>query len=110
MRVGYRIFRHTGWWFLGALCLVPVVMWAVMLPLSDRFGSPVTTVQSIGQVAALVGLSMFSFNLLLSTRIKFFEDLFGGLNKVFIAHHIIGGLALIALLIHPLMMAFRYVP
>jgi predicted ferric reductase len=53
---------------------------------------------------------MYAFNLFLSTRIKLFEDLFGGLNKVFIAHHIIGGVALIMLLIHPMMLTLRLVP
>src|SRR5476651_1983158 len=81
-----------------------------MHDLSTRFDGPVTSMQSIGQVAGIVGLTLFAFNLLLSTRIKLFEDLFGGLNKVFIAHHIIGGVALIALLIHPIFLALRLIP
>jgi predicted ferric reductase len=70
----------------------------------------VVTLLAFGQVTGLLGLNLYAFNLLLSTRIKFFEDLFGGLNKVFIAHHIIGGLSLILLLIHPTMLALRLVP
>jgi predicted ferric reductase len=108
--VRYKLFHRTGWWFLLGLCAVPVILWAATPSFLERFSTPITTIQSIGQIAALIGFTMFAFNLLLATRIKWFEDLFGGLNKVFIAHHIIGGLALIALLVHPLMMALRYVP
>lgn len=106
-------FRHTarlGWPILILLCCLPLLEWVVFKPISQRFDGPVTTMLSLGQAMGIVGLTMFAFNLLLTTRITWFEDLFGGLNKVFIAHHIIGGLALIFLLAHPIFLALRLIP
>lgn len=101
---------RLGWPLLVVLCSLPLVEWIINQPLASRFDGPVTTMLSLGQVMGIVGLTMFSFNLLLTTRIKWFEDLFGGLNKVFIAHHIIGGVAVILLLAHPVFLALRLVP
>lgn len=108
-----RLVRYTawaGWPLLLLVCALPVIRWATWQPLDQHFATPVLTLLSLGQVAGLLGLTMYSFNLLLATRIKVFEDLFGGLNKVFIAHHIIGGLALIMLMMHPIMLALRLAP
>jgi predicted ferric reductase len=63
---------------------------------------------SIGQLLGLFGMGMFAINFVLATRAKWLEDLFGGMNKVYIAHHILGGLAFVLLLFHPLFLAFRY--
>ncbi len=92
------------------ICALPVIRWFMLEPMVDRFGSPVSTLLSLGQISGIVGLTLFAFNLLLTTRIKLFEDLFGGLNRVFIAHHIIGTFAFVALLMHPLMLALRLAP
>ncbi|HEY6737069.1 MAG TPA: ferredoxin reductase family protein [Candidatus Saccharimonadia bacterium] len=99
-----------GWPLLVVICTLPVVRWATVQPLAQHFVTPVVTLLALGQVFGLLGLNLYAFNLLLATRLKFFEDLFGGLNKVFIAHHIIGGLALVFLMIHPIMLALRLVP
>ncbi len=99
-----------GWPLLIVICLFPAALWFTGSPVGDRFDTPVHTLYSIGQIAGIIGLTLYSFNLLLSTRIKFFEDLFGGINKVFIAHHLIGGVALIMLLIHPLALSLRMIP
>ena len=92
---------------LTVLALLPVVRWMMLMPLDQRFGAPVVALLSIGQITGMVGLTLYSFDLLLSTRLQIFEDLFGGLNRVYIAHHIIGGIALVALMVHPVMLALR---
>lgn len=105
-----RSMSHLGWPLVVILCSIPVILWAINQPLASRFDSPFVAVLSIGQVMGIIGLTMFAFNLILTTRAKLFENLFGGLNKVFIAHHIIGGLALIFLLAHPIFLALSLVP
>jgi len=106
----YRFTHYLGWPLLLTLCFLPALRWAMMQPMATRFDGPVTTMLSIGQLAGIIGLTLFAFNLLLTTRIKFFEDLFGGLNRVFIAHHLIGTIAFVALLAHPVFLALRLVP
>jgi predicted ferric reductase len=68
------------------------------------------TTTAIGQVFGLVGMAMFALNLVLSARLKRLEGLFGGMNKVYIAHHILGGLAFVFLLLHPLLIVAKYIP
>jgi predicted ferric reductase len=43
-------------------------------------------------------------------RISFIEDLFGGLNYVYQAHHKVGALAFALLLLHPFLLAIRFMP
>jgi len=68
------------------------------------------TTTAIGQVLGLVGMAMFALNLVLSARLKRLEGLFGGMNKIYIAHHILGGLAFVLLLLHPLFIVGKYLP
>jgi predicted ferric reductase len=53
---------------------------------------------------------MFALTFVLSTRIRFIEDIFGGLDKVYIVHGILGGTALILLLFHPIFLVLKFVP
>ena len=61
------------------------------------------------QALGLSGMAMFALNLVLSARLKWLESIFGGMNKIYIAHHILGGLAFILLLLHPLFLSDPYV-
>lgn len=63
---------------------------------------------ALGQALGLVGMAMFALNLVLAARLKWLEDIFGGMNKIYIAHHILGGTAFILLLLHPLFLIARY--
>jgi predicted ferric reductase len=47
-------------------------------------------------------------SIILTSRLPFLEKLFRGLNHVYIKHHLIGSVSFILLLIHPLVLAIRY--
>ena len=66
--------------------------------------------QKLGQVAALVGVTLFALTFVLSTRLRFIEDLFGGLDKVYMMHGIMGSIALILLLFHPILLVLKFIP
>ncbi len=104
IQVRYRL----GWVFIIVATAIPVIMWTVMLPLSDRFFSPQAGIGSISKVLAIAGLMLYAINLVLAARVRWMEDYFGGLNRVYIAHHLTGGIALIFLLFHPLFLAMGY--
>jgi predicted ferric reductase len=100
---------QLGWIIVIALSVSPLLTWYFSLqPFSARFNNPFSFFTSLGQMASLVGFAMFSINLVLSTRLSFFEDYFGGMNRVYIVHHILGGIAFILLMIHPLLLASAY--
>lgn len=106
--ISFRPEHLIGWSVTILLCLVPVILWFRIHPL-DTLQSPIAVMLSIGRVTGLVGLVMYALNLVYATRLRFLEYWFGGLNRVYIAHHLLGGLALIMLTFHPLFLALRYV-
>lgn len=99
--------RKTGWYLVSLIAALPVVLWVIGG--GGDVSSSVTTLRSLGQATGLVGLTLFALSFLLSLRgVRAFEDLFGGLNHLYYAHHITGGLAFVLLLLHPVLLAVRF--
>lgn len=90
------------------LVAIPLLIWANMMPLADRFSNSTSILLNIGRAAGIIAVTLYSINLILSTRLSIFEDMFGGLNKVFFAHHLVGGIALCIVLLHPVTVALSY--
>jgi predicted ferric reductase len=93
--------------FLGTIIvLIPVfavvVIWFFAAPVSTRFVDFQSTLLSIGRIAGLIGLALYAISFVLHVRI-FLEP-----ADVFRLHHDFGSLSLIMLLVHPLVLAFRY--
>lgn len=106
--ISFRLEHLLGWGFTILFCIIPVIMWIQIHPLSTIHGfGPIML--SIGRVTGLVGMVMYALNLLYSTRLRFLEKFFGGLNRVYIAHHMLGGLALVLLAMHPVFLSLRYI-
>lgn len=61
---------------------------------------------SLTQISGLIAISLISLNLLLSARLKIFEDLFGGLDKVYRQHNITGRVSFAFMLAHPVFLLF----
>jgi predicted ferric reductase len=102
--------RKLGWPIIIALSLSPLILWYfALLPFSSRFYNTYSTFTTLGEISSLIGITMFSLSLILSARMEIFEDFFGGMNRVYISHHILGGISFIFLLIHPLLLAFSRV-
>lgn len=106
--ISWRWEHLLGWGVTIAACLVPVVLWLQLHPIGTVNGFSATML-NIGRVAGLVGTVMYALNLVYATRLRVLEQFFGGLNRVYIAHHLLGGLALVMLSLHPLTLALRYV-
>ena len=98
---------HWGWPLLIVLAGLPIMMWLNMLPLGDRLGNSYLSLTSLGRIAGIAAIVLYCFNLILTTRLQLIESLFGGLNKMFIAHHIVGGLAICLALFHSLALTLR---
>ena len=103
-----------GWPLLLILSFVPLIIWMITpYSLDKRFMrggefNYALTMQALGQALGLVGMAMFALNLVLGARLKWLESIFGGMNKVYIVHHILGGLSFILLLLHPLFLVAQY--
>ncbi len=75
-----------AWPAVIIVSLIPVILWAGMMPLTVRFASPAMALGSLGKIAGLVAIVLYCVNLLFSTRARVIEQLFGGLNKAYVAH------------------------
>lgn len=106
--ISFRLEHVLGWGLTIGFCVVPIVLWLQIHPFSNlqTFSA---IMLALGQVTGLVGMIMYALNLVYATRLRALEYLFGGLNRVYIAHHVLGGLALVLLSLHPLFLALRYV-
>lgn len=87
--------------------LIPVLLWIfTKWPLDGNFDTSYSAFLSLGQITGFMGISLFSINLILSARLKFLENIFGGLNQVYKKHHLIGGFAFIFMMVHPMLLVF----
>lgn len=102
-------FKYNYMWgtILG-LSLFPIVLWLLAPSLLPRTGSWLAITSSLGQLAGLVGMALFSFSLMLSARFIILDKYFKGLNNVYAKHSLIGQVSFILLLLHPLFLVFKY--
>lgn len=61
---------------------------------------------ALTQILGLMAASLISLNLLLASRMKFFENLFGGLDKVYRQHQLTGKIVFALILAHPTFLFF----
>ncbi|MFA6515388.1 MAG: ferric reductase-like transmembrane domain-containing protein [Candidatus Paceibacterota bacterium] len=80
-----------------------------MEPLGARFINLNATMTSLGQIFGLIGMVMFSINLILAGRFKFLDKYFHGLDKVYANHSRLGAIAFSLLLFHPLFLVVKYI-
>jgi predicted ferric reductase len=97
-----------GWTIVLLLSFLPVVIWMTQSDAMLRFGDTTSVFLSLGQLSSLIGMAMFSISLILSLRIAWLEEFFDGMNVVYQAHHSLGGISFILLLLHPLFLLMPY--
>lgn len=102
--------KNVGLPITLALSFLPAVIWFFLRPFPERFSGFASAMASFGQITGLIGMAMFSLNLILGGRIKSLENYFGGLDKVYATHAMLGSLSFMLLLFHPLFLAIRYIP
>jgi predicted ferric reductase len=64
----------------------------------------------VGLLCGIVGATLFACNFILSARIGWIEEVLQGLPKVYNLHHLLGGVAFILLLVHPVFLGLQYLP
>jgi predicted ferric reductase len=107
----YQLRKVVGWVALILISLLPVFLLMAFGPKKayDLADYGMLT-HSLGQVFGLVGMTMFALTFVLSTRIKAIEDVFGGLDKVYIVHAVLGSIALVLILAHPIFLVLKFIP
>lgn len=96
--------------FLFGIVLLAVPLWWISYPETTFRHNVKSWHIYSSQLAGIIGFTLFAISLVLSTRLTWLEDLFGGLDKVYHTHHTIGKIAFSLLLFHPVILATRWIP
>ncbi len=102
--------HYTGVYIFWAVALLVIPIWWMSYPESTVKHNFKPFYVYASQITALLGFSFFALSFVLSTHLNILEDLFGGLDKVYHAHHSMAKVALLGLVAHPLLLALRWVP
>ena len=102
--------KILGWSIIFLLAIIPILLLMTLGEETSWFGDYSSATQTLGEIFGLVGMTLFALTFVLSTRIKAIEDLFGGLDKVYIVHAIVGGAALVSMLFHPIFLVLKFIP
>lgn len=100
--------KNLGWLTIIILTSLPVIRWFFILPLPVRFFDFNSLTTSLGQITGLLGMALFSLNLILASRLKLLDNFFYGLNRVYTYHRAVGAIAFSLLLFHPLLLVAKY--
>ncbi len=87
---------------------IPIFRWFFIEPLSFRFFDLNSTTTSIGQIFGILGIMLFSINLILSNRSHFFDRIFSGLHNFYNIHRYIGTISFSLILFHPIFLVVKY--
>lgn len=100
----------AGWSALLIISLMPALLLFLLSPVPKDISTYGNLTHVLGQLTGLIGMTMLALTFILSTRISFIEDIFGGLDKVYVVHSILGGSAFILLLFHPILLVLNFIP
>lgn len=103
----YQGLNHSLGWLVSLLVItLPLYLWASfsVLPSPNTLSGTLTL---LAKTAAFVGFAGYAWSLILGARFRVMESLFGGLDKLYIAHRIIGGTAILLILLHPIFLSLR---
>lgn len=101
--------KNIGWLTILVLATLPILIWLIMQPLPVRFFDINSAMTSLGQITGLLGMALFSINLILSSRLKILDKYFYGLDTVYNYHRVLGAISFSLLLFHPLFLVFKYI-
>lgn len=99
--------KKTGLLLIFMLGLLPIIPLLLNSPPLDNYDN---ITFAIGQTAGLMGMTLFAISFILSSRLRFVERIFGGLDKVYKVHSLIGATAFVLILIHPIFLLLKYIP
>lgn len=102
------MFSKLGVRIISLSLLATLVLWLRFKYIDNGFDDSVWHL--LGQVTALLGTVFLAWSFILSSRWRWLESWFGGLDQVYKVHHIMGGLAFVFLTQHPMSLALNVLP
>ena len=102
-----KLQSRVGEVYIAILLLIPTILWFISGN-NQNLTEGSKLIPRLGELFGLLGLVLFSINIILATRLAFIEKIFVGLNNVYKKHSFLGQLAFVLLLFHPLFLLQRY--
>lgn len=100
-----KFYYNKGYQIIILLILINIIFWIISKAIyNDWFVTPYKYVAKFSSFSATL---LMAISLILTTRAKVLEDLFGGLDRVYKAHHMVGRYAFSLILLHPLFLAIN---
>jgi len=101
---------QLGPWILWGAALLVIPLWLISFPETTIRHNQKPFFVYTSQVASLIGFVLFALTFILASRIKWLEDYFNGLDKMYHLHHSMARIAMVLLIVHPVMLALRWIP
>jgi predicted ferric reductase len=92
--------RYIGNLVIFIFVVLTIIVWFVFPPVND--GRPNFERQYAGEIIGSINIVLMAFALFLSTRPKWAEPYFGGLDKMYITHRQLATAALLMIFVHVL--------
>ena len=81
-----------------AASFLPALILALESPDTLMFNDFFNAATSVAKISALGGIGLYSVNVLLSSRNRYLDQIYGGLDNVYVIHHDKGLIAFILLI------------
>jgi predicted ferric reductase len=104
-----RSSQSTFFWLIAILASY-VGLWLIASYDSWAYGRLPHKLNGIGTLFGIVGYTLFSVSFFLASRWRKLEDWLGGLDRIYRYHHQIGIWGFTILLIHPVIIAIKWIP
>lgn len=95
---------------IGSILTVFVILFPIFIWLSYRPDSILNPYIAIAKFSAFMAISTLAVNFILASRIKIFEKLFHGLDRLYRVHKLIGRLSLFFMILHPIFLGINTIP
>lgn len=91
--------KNAGVILTVLVAAIPIVLWVIFSPSHS---------DPLAKMTALSALSLLSFTIILSARLRWLEHLFFGLDRVYRAHRMISAIIIMLLLAHSSLLTLKY--
>jgi predicted ferric reductase len=101
---------QIGLWIFWGAALLVIPLWLISFPETTIKHNLKPFFVYTSQITSLVGFVLFALTFILAARIRWLEDYFNGLDKMYHLHHSMARIAMVMLIVHPVMLALRWIP
>ncbi len=91
------------------LCIIPIVIWSTMEPLVGRFNNYYSLMTSLGQLTSLVGTVLIAISMILQVKLSYLFSVIVKPANITSLHHDAGVYGVVLVLLHPVLLALRFV-